>query len=171
MFRPGQFHKSTMECLWSGSGPFRQAPSSNPRSSYSGIVLLNNTKANFSIFHSAQPISLVSMHVRTMLYHTQKKTLYHALPLVIYRTKMQYHFIGALHNSQNSIFTAALQSASKGAQSILSAFGISQRGSTWAWERGRRRRQGRQGSLIVEGRDWRRGEDNKVNEINPSHLS
>ena len=131
MFRPGQFHKSTMECLWSGSGPFRQAPSSNPRSSYSGIVLLY-TKTSFSIFHSAPPISLVSMHVRTMLYHIQKKTLYHALPLVIYRTKMQYHFIDALHNSQNSIFTAALQSASKGAQSILSAFGISQRGSTRA---------------------------------------
>ena len=152
MFRPGQFHKSTMECLWSGSGPFRQAPSSNPRSSYSGIVLLYNTKASFSIFHSAQPISLVSMHVRTMLYHIQKKrsTMHYQL---IYRTKMQYHFIGALHNSQNSIFTAALQSASKGAQSILSAFGISQRGSTRARERGRRRRQGRQGSLIVEGRD------------------
>ena len=151
MFRPGQFHKSTMECLWSGSGPFQQAPSSNPRSSYSGIVLLYNTKASFSIFHSANIFSIDACEDHVIPY--TKKTLYLALPLAIFRTKMQYHFIGALHNLQNSILTAALQSASKGAQSILSAFGISQRGSTRARERGRRRRQGRQGSLIVEGRD------------------
>ena len=60
--------------------------------------------------------------------------------------------------------TAAAQSASKGAQSILSALGISHRGSTWVHcERGRRRRKREmQGCLILVVWDWQWRKDNNV---------